>query len=440
MYSDKQIWNVSYPIILSLLAQNIVNITDTAFLGRVSEIELGASALGGVFYLAVYMLGFGFSTGAQILMARRNGEGREKEIAPYFIQGVAFLLAFTCVVLFSTALGMKPLLGLIIKSDQVFDATMRFLDWRMWGIMFAFVNVMFRAFYVGITKTRALTVSALVMAVVNIVLDYILIFGKFGFPQLGIEGAAIASVIAEVSAVLFMVVYTLVSIDLKQYGFLNKSAFNMRQLPHLLSISVWTMLQYFGAVGTWFIFFLATESLGERSLAVSNIVRSISTMLFMPVSAYGTTANTLVSNLMGENHASHVPRLIWRIIRQCLYIALPLILIVILFPRLIMGIYTDDQTLISASLPSLWVWLVSCLFMIPGSVIFQFISGTGNTRSALAVETGTLVFYMLYIGIMAFYLRFPVEVCWGSEILYWLVLFVLSIVYLYRADWQSKKI
>ena len=74
MQNKKEIIKVSYPIFLGLLAQNIINVTDTAFLGHVGEVELGASALGGLYYICLFTLAFGFSIGAQILMARRNGE------------------------------------------------------------------------------------------------------------------------------------------------------------------------------------------------------------------------------------------------------------------------------------------------------------------------------------------------------------------------------
>ena len=85
MYTNKEIWNVSYPIFLGLLAQNIINVTDTAFLGRVGEVELGASAMGGLFYICVFTIAFGFSIGSQILIARRNGEGRYKDVGPVMI-------------------------------------------------------------------------------------------------------------------------------------------------------------------------------------------------------------------------------------------------------------------------------------------------------------------------------------------------------------------
>ena len=93
-YSNRHIWQITYPILISLLMENMIGLTDTAFLGRVGEVELGASALAGVYYMAIFMLGFGFSIGVQILIARRNGEGRLREIGPIFQQGLLFLLFF----------------------------------------------------------------------------------------------------------------------------------------------------------------------------------------------------------------------------------------------------------------------------------------------------------------------------------------------------------
>ena len=93
MYTNKDIWKVSYPILLALLAQNVINVTDTAFLGHVGEVELGASAMGGLLYICIFTVAFGFSTGSQIMIARRNGEGRYQDVGPIMMQGCMFLLA-----------------------------------------------------------------------------------------------------------------------------------------------------------------------------------------------------------------------------------------------------------------------------------------------------------------------------------------------------------
>ena len=91
-YTYKDIWLIAYPILISLIMEQMIGITDTAFLGHVGEIELGASAIAGVYYLAIFMIGFGFTVGSQILIARRNGEGNYRAIGNIFYQGIYFLM------------------------------------------------------------------------------------------------------------------------------------------------------------------------------------------------------------------------------------------------------------------------------------------------------------------------------------------------------------
>ena len=244
MYSNKQIWNVSYPIFLSLLAQNVINVTDTAFLGRVGEVELGAAAMGGLFYICIYTIAFGFSTGSQIVMARRNGEKQYADVGPVMIQGIVFLFLLAGIVFTLSKLYAENVISLLISSEQVRGATMEFLDWRVFGFFFSFVNVMYRAFYVGITRTKVLTMNAVVMAVTNVILDYVLIFGHLGFPAMGIKGAAIASVVAEGGSILFFVIYTRLTVNRNKYGLNRLTSFDFALLGRVLNISIFTMMQY----------------------------------------------------------------------------------------------------------------------------------------------------------------------------------------------------
>ena len=440
MYGNKKIWNVAYPIIFSILSENIISITDTAFLGRVGEVELGGAALGGLLYLIFFMLGFGFSTGSQILMARRNGEGEFNKIAPIFMQGSGFLLILAFLGVAVVYFTVPMFIHSIVDSERVAASTLAFLKWRVWGLFFGYLAGMYRAFFVGITKTKVLTMAAVFMAVINIFLDYGLVFGKFGLPQMGIEGAALASVISEFFFFLFFVVFSVTKLDLKKYGFSEKISYNHKQLAHVLNISFWIMFQYFLAMSTWFIFFIATEHLGERSLAVSNIVRSVSSMLFMCISAYGTTTNTLVSNLMGEGKTEDVPGQIFKILKQCAVLITPVIVALWLFPEQVLMIYTDNPELIQATIPSIRVLVSAYVIAAPAMLYFQFVSGTGNTRSAFGMEVATLIFYMLFIWIVAFKKQLPVDICWYSEHIYWGGLLIFSYIYLKKADWQSKKI
>lgn len=89
-YTYKNIWLINFPVMMSILIEQLINITDAIFLGHVGEIELGASALAGIWYLAIYMLGFGFSIGLQVVIARRNGEQQYSETSRTFFQRLLF--------------------------------------------------------------------------------------------------------------------------------------------------------------------------------------------------------------------------------------------------------------------------------------------------------------------------------------------------------------
>lgn len=204
-YSFKQIGNIAYPILISTLMEQLIGTTDTAYLGRVGEVELGASALGGIFFVVVFMLGMGFSIGAQILMSRRNGESNFRHIGGIFYHSVAFLLALALLLFVCTRAFAPIILEHAIQSPRVLAATESYLHWRIYGFFFAFINLMFRGFYVATTHTRTLTLNSVVMVLSNVVFNYVLIFGHWGCPALGIAGAAIGSCMAEAVSTVFFV-------------------------------------------------------------------------------------------------------------------------------------------------------------------------------------------------------------------------------------------
>ena len=440
MYTNKDIWKVSYPILLGLLAQNVINVTDTAFLGRVGEVELGASAMGGLLYICVYIIAYGFSTGSQILMARRNGEGRYREVGPIMIQGSAFLLLLATFIFALFQVFTEPIVRLIVSSDAIYEQTCVYMDWRIWGFFFSFLIVMFRALYIGITKTKVLTVNAFLMAIVNIVLDYGLVFGKLGLPEWGIKGAAVASVCAEAFSLLFLVVYTFLKVDGKKYGWDRGFHLNMTLLGRILSISSFTMLQYFLSMGIWFVFFMALERLGQRQLAIANIVRSIYVILLIPVQALSTTANSLVSNLIGSGGVQHVMQLIRRISLMSLSIVALCVVFMMLCPRLWLSIYTNEEALLVESVPSIYVIGIAMLISSVANIYFSGVSGTGNTQAALYLESAILVIYGLYIFGIAWWLRAPVSICFTTELVYYSLMLAASLIYLKKAKWQNKKI
>lgn len=440
MYTNKEIWRVTYPIFLGLLAQNVINVTDTAFLGRVGEVALGAAAMGGLLYICVYTIAFGFSVGSQILIARRNGEGNYRAVGPIMWQGTAFSFGMAVCLLILMYFSAAPLIRLLITSDSIYGATYEFFTWRIWGFLFAFVNVMFRGLYIGITRTKVLTMNAVVMALVNVVLDYALVFGELGFPEMGVRGAALASVIAEASSLLFFLFYTYYKVDLKKYGLNRFGQFDLSMVLRILRISCFTMVQYFLAMAIWFVFFMALERLGQRQLAVANIVRSVYVVLLIPVQALSTTANTLVSNLIGAGGSSGVVTLLHKISRMSFLIMVVCVGLCVAFPGSILSVYTNEEALLVESVSALYVVCGAMLIASLANVYFNGISGTGNTQAALVLEVFVQVFYALYIIVVGMVIQAPVDVCFTTEVIYYVLMLGSSLIYLKKAKWQNKKI
>ncbi len=420
--------------------EQLIGMTDTAFMGRVGEIELGASALAGVYYMIIFMIAFGFSIGSQILIGRRNGEGEYKEIGSIFYQSLFFLLILA-VVLFTISQTFSPyILKNIIESDNVYHATVSYINWRVFGFFFSFAGVIFRAFFVGTTQTKTLTLNSIVMVLSNVVFNYILVFGKLGFPALGIAGAAIGSSLAELISLIFFIVYTYKKVDYKKYGLNKLRGIKFTLLKRILNVSLWTMIQNFISMSTWFLFFLAVEHLGERSLAISNIIRNVSSLPFMIIIAFASTTSTLISNLIGAGKSEDI----WKVIRRTTFMAFsiiaPMLILFSLFPNLILRIYTNSPELIEASIPSLWVLCTAYVMLIPGNILFQSVSGTGNTRPALLLEFTALVIYTVYLVYIIFYLKLDVAICWTTEHVYGGAIFLFSWIYLKYGKWQNKKI
>jgi putative MATE family efflux protein len=440
MYTNKEIWRVTYPIFLGLLAQNVINVTDTAFLGRVGEVALGAATMGGLLYICVYTIAFGFSVGSQILIARRNGEGNYRAVGPIMWQGTTFSFGMAVCLLILMYFSAAPLIRLLITSDSIYGATYEFFTWRIWGFLFAFVNVMFRGLYIGITRTKVLTMNAVVMALVNVVLDYALVFGELGLPEMGVRGAALASVIAEASSLLFFLLYTYYKVDLKKYGLNRFGQFDLSMVLRILRISCFTMVQYFLAMAIWFVFFMALERLGQRQLAVANIVRSVYVVLLIPVQALSTTANTLVSNLIGAGGSSGVVTLLHKISRMSFLIMVVCVGLCVAFPGSILSVYTNEEALLVESVSALYVVCGAMLIASLANVYFNGISGTGNTQAALVLEVFVQVFYALYIIVVGMVIQASVDVCFTTEVIYYVLMLGSSLIYLKKAKWQNKKI
>jgi len=437
-YTYKQIWLINMPIMVSLLMEQLINITDSIFLGHVGQIELGASALATMYYTAIYMLGFGFSLGAEVIIARRNGEQNYTKTGRVFYQGLISLSAFAIMVFIVSKLFSPALLRFLILSDDVYQATIQYIQWRDYSYLFAFPLLAIRAFLIGTTNTKILTANSFVMVVSNILLNYLLIFGKAGFPQLGISGAAIGSSLAELVGLVFMILYMTFYVDKERYGI--RAVFDFGLSFHLLKISVWTMVRSFFCIAPWFLFFIAIEHLGELELAAANIVRSISMFFFVIVNSFATTTISLVSNLIGAKQTKFVMQTCLRVIKLNYVMGIPFIFLAFFFSGSLLGMFTTDRAIIEIAFFPFCVMLSTFIVSVPAYTYCNTVIGTGNTQIAFIFQIINISIYLLYLFILSRSPNIPLAVYWTAEQLYVVVLLLLSLIYLKRNKWQNKSL
>lgn len=423
-YTYKQIWLINFPVMMSILMEQLINITDAIFLGHVGEVELGASALAGIYYLAVYMLGFGFSVGLQVMIARRNGEQNYKETGRTFFQGLFFLSAlsvFLCLLIHC----ISPfILKRVISSPEIYRAVVQYLDWRSLGLLFSFPFLALRSFFVGITKTKALLWAAVTAVSINIPLNYLLIFGL----DFGIAGAAMASSLAEAGSFLILLLYMWLKVDKVHFGL--RAVYDGKLLLGLLHISVWSMLHAFISIAPWFLFFVAIEHLGKTELAISNITRSVSTIFFVIVSSFAATTGSLVSNAIGAGQRQLLFPICRKVLRLGYAIGFPLVVLALLENRFIIGLYTDNATLIGQAVVPFIVMLLNYVFAMPGSVYINAVTGTGKTNVAFIFQVTTILVYLAYLYWISSCLHAPLAVYLTAEYVFVIMQAVQSVVYL----------
>ncbi len=425
-YTYRNIWKIALPIIIGSAAQDLLLLADTAFIGRLGPVPLGAVAIGGLFYLAFVMAGWGFGIGIQVIIARRFGEGKTRQIERILQHSFLIMFLFAMLFLLSGLLTSKYLLPGFISSPDIAIQSQTFIDTRVWGFFAAMSNVVFRAYFVGTADTKIISISTLIMALTNCILDYFLIFGIWIFPQMGIKGSALASVIAEHLGTTVFLIYFLSKHPSKVFK--HNMQFSPKIFKNIFRVSTPMLFQSALSFITWFIFFVFVEKMGEIPLAVSNIVRSIYIFMLMPIMGLASAANSLTSFAIGRLQPQAVKIIAQRAILLGWTGVFILVVPLIIFTRQVIEIYTHSNILIESTIPTMKIVMAASFSIAFGLILFQMLSGTGNTQIALGIELIVIVIYLLLTYILSYY-NAPIAIVWSVEIFYGMALGIISLLF-----------
>lgn len=439
--SNRQILKIALPITLALLVPQINFVANTVFLGQLGESELGTAGITGVYYLVFALVGNGLNSGLQALIARRAGENRPLEIGKMFAQSIWLALVYAAFGIIITYLIAAPFYSVALIHDYVIDEATGFMKIRIWGLPFLYLFQMGNALLVGTNNSRYMKYGFIVAAGINILLDFLLIKGRYGFPQLGFDGAAVASVIAEAIA---MIVVLLIIIRKRfhlRFSLFTHIRFDKTIFGLIFRQSSPLVMQYVLSVSAWLLFYILIEHYDtKRPLAISNTMRNVFAVFGAFTWAFAQTSNAMISNIIGQGKKDKVIFLATKISLLSVAFAGGLCLLANLFPGLCLSIYSTDKSFITDATPVLRMVTIGVVFMAVSTVWLNAVTGTANTRINLLIEILAIIIYTIYIYFVLHVFRLSMVWAWTSELLYWTAIFIPAYLYIKSGKWRSKVI
>ncbi len=438
--SNKQILKIALPIAAAIVVPQINFIINNIFLGGLGQQSLAVAGITGVYYLIFAVIGIGLNNGLQALISRRAGENRVDEIGSLFSQGIRIAIALAITGMLITWFLAPVILRWSIHDEKVLLMAIRFLNIRIMGLLFLYLYQMRNALLVGTNQSKYLIIGTASESLANIILDYGLIYGKFGLPALGFNGAAYASVIAEFTGlfVIFLVIhYKGIG---KQLHLFKNFSYDSGNTKLILKQSSPLIAQHAISIISWEFFYILIEHHGTRDLAVSNTMRNIFGFFGCFTWAFAATTSTMVSNVIGQGLHERVIELIHKIMKLSLLFSITVAITVNLFPHIFLSVYGQGEDFIQSAIPVLRVVSGALVLMSVSTIWLNAVTGTGNSKVNLLIEAFTIIIYCIYVYIVLERLKLPITIGWGSEWVYWTCTFIPSYWYIKSGRWKKKRI
>ncbi|MDG2147807.1 MAG: MATE family efflux transporter [Flavobacteriaceae bacterium] len=439
-------FKLAYPVIIGMLGHTFVQFIDNIMVGQLGTAELAAVSLGNSFVFVAMSLGIGFSTAITPLIAEADGSGKTDRVGKIFIHGLILCVFLSLILSFST-LFSEPLLAKMGQPKDVVVLAQQYLFWVSLSLIPVIAFQGFRQFCDGLSYTQPAMYATLIGNLINVCLNYFLIFGYGGFPKMGVEGAAIGTLISRI--IMFVLIALYVSSSQKFRVYLNnffRFKISLKLFRKIISLGLPSALQMFFEV----IFFTSavwmSGLLGKNPQASNQIALNLSSMTYMIAFGLGVAAMIRVGNQKGKNDFVELRRIGF----SCFFLVLILDLIFCLFflttHDLLPWLYLDGNNPLIFSDVIKVVELSSKLIII--SAFFQVFDGIqavvlGSLRGFQDVNLPTIIIFFSY-GIIGF----PISYLLGIELLYgvvgiWMGLLIglatSSILLMIRFNYLSKK-
>jgi putative MATE family efflux protein len=382
---------ISTPAVAGLSSQMVVSVVDTAMVGRLENTTVVLAALG-LGLLAAWAITSAFSslaTGTHVIVARRFGEGN------YAAAGSGLNNSLFLSLILGVAFGLPGylfsynIMDFFASDAAVAAAGSEYLQWRFVGLLFFLFVVSYRGFFNGIGHTKIFMYSAIITNVSNIIFNYLLIFGKLGFPRMGLAGAGCAYAVSNVVGCMFFVSATFIGTYRKTYKYYTRVNIVGSVIRQIAKISTPVSFQNLLILLGFLVFVAITGMIGTSEQAASQVVITAMFMSFLPCFGFGIGAQTLVGQSIGKKNPSLAKRFGFEAAKLATYFTMVLGAIFILVPDAVIVLITTNEDVATMARPVLRIAGAGQVFYASGIVLAHALQAAGATVYVMYVEVLT---------------------------------------------------
>lgn len=407
---------LAYPVILGMLGHTLVGFVDNIMVGQLGTAQLAAVSLGNSFLFIAMSLGIGFSTAITPLVAEADGEKNIQKGKEALNHGI-LLCTILGIALFLLILFLKPLMYHMGQPEEVVQFAIPYLNLVAFSLVPLIMFQAFKQFADGLSQTKYSMWATMLANIINVLLNYILIFGKLGFPELGIIGAAIGTLISRIVMLVF--IWMLLKSKNKFKPYLERFSFNNIKksiLKKIINLGFPSALQMFFEVAIFTAAIWLSGILGKNPQAANQIALNLSSMTFMVAMGLGVAAMVRVGNQKGLQNFINLRRIALSIFLLTIFLEIIFASIFIIFHNELPKLYLNESDLINQIDNLKVISLAAKLILV--AAVFQITDGLqvvvlGALRGLQDVKIPTFITFIAY-----WVIGFPVCYFLGKENMY----------------------
>lgn len=397
---------LAYPVMLSMLGQVMTGVADSVMVGWTGALPLAAASLANVFFSIPLFFGVGVSYAITPLVAQAEGSQDEKKIIDVLKNG-SLINLMTGLILVSLIFSVEPFMHSMGQPDDVVTLAIPYLSIIAISIIPTMIFQTYRQFAEGLQRTRVAMIIVVGSNFINILLNYVLIFGKYGFPEMGLNGAGWATLLARIVMALSMMLYVYFGRKFQSYqaGF-SLGNYSRSLIKKMLHIGIPSGSQFIFEAGAFGFSALMMGWIGTTALAAHQIAINLATISYMTTSGLGAAATIRVGNFWGQRDTKNLRASAFTMIGMATLLMMAWALLFILGRNFLPTLYIQDQAVIELTASLL---IIAAFFQLSDGI--QVVTA-GALRGLQDVKTPSALIFVAYWVIalpLGYGLAFPLQ-------------------------------